>query len=320
MYDIITIGGATEDVFITSDQFKISKSTGCPRQLMECLPLGEKIEINNIVFDSGGGATNTAVTCARMGLKTACLTKIGADPAGEEIRRRLQREKIDTKFIVETAKKHTSFSLVIAHPGSDRTILVYRGAASDLKSSELPLNKLSTRWIYLSSLGNKFNLLKRIINHGHHQKIKIAWNPGQEELKQGLRKFKQLGSKFNVLILNKKEAEQLLPTTNIPQLLASLYQEIKTIIAITDGANGAYVYDGQNKFYAPATTHKLVNSTGAGDAFGSALIAGLILKNDLKYALRLAIVNSGSVITKIGAQIGLLPSLPPKLPNTVKEL
>lgn len=320
MYDIATVGSATEDVFIATNKFKIQPNQSPVSPIFGCLPIGEKIEVDNIVFDSGGGATNTAVSCARFGLKTACLTKVGADVAGEELIRQLKKEKVAASFIQKSTNKHTSFSVVLTHPGQDRTILVYRGAASDLKFSDLPLDKITTKWFYLSSLGKKVNLFEQIINYGYHQRIKIALNPGQEELKLGLKKFKKIGSKINVLILNKEEAEQLLPIKDISELLASLYQEIKTTIAITDGANGAYVYDGQNKFYAPATKNKLVNSTGAGDAFGSALIAGLILKNDLKYALQLAILNSGSVITKIGAKNGLLKTLPTKLPNTVKAL
>ena len=61
-FDIITIGSATRDIFMKSEQFKIVEDKSFATGQGECFALGSKIEIKDIVFASGGGGTNTAVT------------------------------------------------------------------------------------------------------------------------------------------------------------------------------------------------------------------------------------------------------------------
>ena len=83
MYDIITFGSAAQDIHVKSKLFKILKDekdfvTGEGL----CLALGSKIEVEDIIFSSGGGGTNTAATFAKQGFKTAYCGAIGADISG----------------------------------------------------------------------------------------------------------------------------------------------------------------------------------------------------------------------------------------------
>ena len=113
------------------------------------------------------------------------------------------------------------------------------------------------------------------------------------------------------LILNKDEAIELVYSSgrkieSIDQLLKKIKAWGPKIIAITEGSRGAWLYDGRKIYHQAAYSVKIVDTTGAGDAFGSTLVAGLILYNDLEKALKLAIINSASVLTEIGAHNGLL--------------
>ena len=78
------------------------------------------------------------------------------------------------------------------------------------------------------------------------------------------------------------------------------------IVVITDGADGAYAFDGKKIYYRKAQNIKGINTTGAGDSFCSAFIWALIKYNDLRLALAAGIINSNNVITEIGAENGLL--------------
>src|SRR3989344_2457449 len=98
MYDIITIGAATRDVFITSTKFKTKRDDNSPTDVDLVLPLGSKINVENIIFESGGGATNAAVTFARQGLKVATLCRVGDDPGGRAIIEALEKEGVDSGF------------------------------------------------------------------------------------------------------------------------------------------------------------------------------------------------------------------------------
>ena len=91
-------------------------------------------------------------------------------------------------------------------------------------------------------------------------------------------------------------------------LIKKLHQFGPSISVITQGAKGAYVYDGKKLLYKSALKNRVVvNTTGAGDAFGSGFVAGLLLfKYNLSRSLSLGICNSGMVVSKIGAQNGLI--------------
>jgi len=79
------------------------------------------------------------------------------------------------------------------------------------------------------------------------------------------------------------------------------------IIAITVGKKGVYAYDGQKIYYQKSALAKVINTTGAGDSFSAAFVASLFYQpENIKKALKWGVLNSASVIDKIGAQKGLL--------------
>jgi sugar/nucleoside kinase (ribokinase family) len=123
-----------------------------------------------------------------------------------------------------------------------------------------------------------------------------------------------------VLIVNKDEAIELVVSNkkyrkksfkflnNIDNLIKIIKFWGSSIVVITNGKFGAYAYDAK-KIYKQAALKekKRMDTTGVGDAFGSSFIAGLELYNEnIQKAMLLGAKNSTSVISKQGAQNGLL--------------
>ena len=80
MYDFITIGSATQDVFIQSDAASIvSVSQPTKKSEFMSFPYGAKTEIADFSKALGGGAVNTATNLAHLGLKTSTIIKLGND-------------------------------------------------------------------------------------------------------------------------------------------------------------------------------------------------------------------------------------------------
>jgi sugar/nucleoside kinase (ribokinase family) len=77
-------------------------------------------------------------------------------------------------------------------------------------------------------------------------------------------------------------------------------------VVITDGKNGAYSFDGQELLHCPIFPGKLVEATGAGDAFATGYLGALMSGQLHDEALRWGAVNSASVIGKVGPTAGLL--------------
>ncbi len=277
-----------------------------------CLPFGAKIDVNQIIFETGGGATNNAVTFARFGkLKTAALTRVGADSSGRDIADALKQDNVDPSFIQIAKREQTAYATILLSGVGERTILVYRGASRTIDADKIFWSNLKARWFYVSSLGGDLTFLKRLISHAHRVGAKIAFNPGGAELNRGAKFLVPLFNKLDWLNMNREEAARLtgIPFAKLKEIFRAVKRFAKNVI-ITDGPRGAYAITSENLFFAPTLKTKPVNVTGAGDAFGSGFITGLIKKNDPVFALRLGTLNADSVIRHTGAKIGIRHSFP----------
>jgi len=324
-YDIITIGTATRDVFLTSPLFKVLrdkrhlKKIGFATGEAQCFALGGKIEIGEPVLATGGGATNSAVTFSRQGLKTAALIKIGEDQAGKDILEELKKEKISVLNLLK-ANTGTAYSTILLAPGGERTILVYRGASEDLTLKEISLNSLKSKWAYVSPGKMSLETISRIFNHFHKNKTFIAFNPSKYFIEMGLKKLKPFLEKTKVFILNREEASYLTGVDyhKEKEIFKKLDESVNGIAVMTDGSNGVLVSDCCRIYKAGVfEEEKAIDRTGAGDAFGSGFVAGLIQTREkcekglcgvdnIEYAIRLGSANATSVIEYIGAKKGIL--------------
>jgi len=325
LFDIITIGTATRDVFLTGKLFKVIKD---PKHLKkigiltgeaECFALGSKIEIEKPIFTTGGGAANAAVTFARQGLKTASLMKLGKDPEAESLLKELKKEKVFSLPIYDK-ESNTAYSVVLLAPSGERTILVYRGASKDLKISEIPFNKIKSRWAYISPGNIPFPTLLKIYSHLEKQNTLIAINPSKYLIEMGIKKLKPILSKSKVVILNREEASCLTKINyrNEKEIFKRLDKAVLGIAVMTGGPEGVIVSDGRKIYQAGIFKNKkVIDRTGAGDSFGSGFVCGLIRRNEkcdknkcapanLSYAIRLGTANATSNLEKIGATEGLL--------------
>ncbi len=320
MYDIITIGSATSDIFITSKHFQIIKSDEFQTGVAECVPLGSKVEIDKIVRTTGGGGTNTASTFASLGFKTSVITKIGNDDAGDDVLRDLIKHNVRTEFVKKDSKAQTGFSVLLTAQDGERTALVFRGVSKNFRETDIPFSKLKAKWLYITSLGGNLVLAKQIIKSARAKNTLVCFNPGVPELQKGLTSFKEIMGDLTILNLNLEEAQILAKTNtkNIKELCKKLSHPGMTLI-ISDGPKGAYAHLDGITWFAKPLGKKAISRTGAGDAFGSGVVAGLAKEMGIDEALKVGIVNAESVIGSYGAKIGIIKSWPSKsLMNKIK--
>ena len=203
--------------------------------------------------------------------------------------------------------------LILLTPAGERTILVYRGASDDLKIKEIPFKKLDCRWAYISPGNTPYPVIEKLFNYFSKNKTLIAFNPSRYFLDMGIKKLKPLLNKTKVAILNREEAASLtgINYQKEKEIFKKLDKVIDGIAIMTEGNKGVLVSDGKNIYKAGIFKGRLVDRTGAGDAFGSGFVAGLIKsqifdEKAIKYAIRLGSANATSVIENIGAKEGIL--------------
>lgn len=309
MYDLITVGDSTYDIFIKPHEAEILRSTKSvslrvPYEKLLCFAYGDKIEVENVQYSLGGTACNVAVGAARLGLKTGLMSFCGADEMGEKIKSLIEKENIDLVNFITDKKIHSTYSFILRYR-NDRTILVYR---DKFDYTKMKVGKVkNTKWLYLSSLGSGYE--KDAISLAAEKNIKIAINPGKKQLEEKKKEFMLLLKLAKIVFLNKEEAEMLLGA-RFPLTIEEIYYKISGLgikkAIVTDGANGAYAKVDKKIIYQPAKSAKVVETTGAGDAFASGFLAIYIKEGDVKKSLLQGVKNGASVVEQIGAQAGLI--------------
>lgn len=305
MYDVITVGSNTLDVFVKTDSELVEIKNKNTTEELLAYPLGSKILISELDFMIGGGGTNTAVTFSRLGMKTGYLGKIGKDENGLKIYKLLKEENIE---FLGALGGVSGYSIILDSIEDDRTILTYKGCNNDLSFKELKLSKLSTKWFYFASMmGESYETLKKLAVHANKKHIKIAFNASHYLAEKGFDHLKTILENTTVLILNKKEAEFIAGKGEVEALAQRLKLKNMDYVVITDGRKGAHCFDGKTLCSVkPAKKIKIKETTGAGDAFASTFIAGLAMNKKVEDCLRMAAINSESVIQDYGAKNILL--------------
>lgn len=307
-YDVVTVGAAVLDIFMRSDKFKVVQSDDLPGGIAMCQVYGGKMEVEQVVITTGGGATNTAVSFAKKELKTAVIAEMGNDPQSLLVHKELEEAGVDTRYLVQEADETTAVSVILIADDGGRSIMVHRGAAAMLSRRDLPIEDLETKWLYISSLGGNIELLSTLINWAHQKKIRVAFNPGTKELEHK-DKLIQLLAKVEILFVNREEARGLWGIDfsdealwNSPQSLPGAHVSV-----ITDGARGGKVsIAGKVQFYSGDKVKKVVDTTGAGDAFASGFVAAVAYGKSYESAIEWGKKNATAVLGAVGAKKGLL--------------
>ncbi len=325
MLDVITIGTVTVDIFIKADFLKTVtdkkhlEKIGFPTGQAQCFSFGSKIEIKEPIIEMGGGAHNSAITFSRAGLKTTALFNVGSDKNGDLMIEEFIKNGVDPLAIVDDGKK-TGVSYILLDKSGERTILVYRGSSGDIENKEIPFNKLNARWAYISPGSIPNAVLSKIFYLLKKNKVKIAINPSKDMIAGGIKRCHPFLKEASVVIMNKEEASYLTKTSfeNKEKIFEKLDEYVPGIVVMTDGKNGATVSDGRFIYTSGIFKEKkVVDRTGAGDAFGSSFVAGLIETDEqcirgicnpkkIEFALRRGAANATAVIEKIGATPGIL--------------
>jgi sugar/nucleoside kinase (ribokinase family) len=237
---------------------------------------------------------------------------IGAEGTGSLVVKELEAAGVDSEFITRDKINHTALSVIVSLKERDHTMFLYRGANDFLKV--IDWRPLKTKWFYLTSLtGESGEVIPELFSYVRAHGIKIAWNPGSEQLEKGYYELEAYLDVTDILILNHDEAKQLIfskvknpKIRTMEEILSELYEMNHKLVVVTDGEKGSYVYDGKKVYFEPSSGGKPVETTGAGDAYGSTFTAGQILGMSIKDSMKMAATNAGSVVRNIGAWQGLM--------------
>jgi len=282
MYDLVSIGSITKDIFLRTDRGKIFQ-TPQDKLAPEWLgfELGEKICLNEIFTTVGGVATNLSIGVNRLGLRSALL-----GPA------------------------QAAVSVIVVDQKTGERVIFYEKSSGKINLGKL--RKIKTKWLSVASLtGNWSREAGEILAYTKNNKAKLVLAPSTSMIRDGYKNLKKLLASAEIIFLNKNEAAEIAyneknKNTSTSNLIELLHKLGPKIVCLTDGTRGAWASDGQKVYYSPIKKVKTVDVTGAGDAFVSGFLGIYLKGGDIKKSLKMGIENSANVVKYIGTTKGLL--------------
>lgn len=307
--DVLVVGDVLTDTFIKLIDENAWTAEG-ENGLNITMPFGMKVPFEHAETIAGvGNSANAAVSLVRLGHSTGLVANIGNDKGGREIIDAFHEHKVDTRFVHLNGGKKTNHHYVLWYK-DDRTILInhehYDYHWPRFRKIDVP------KWMYLTSIGaNTLEYHDDITEFlEDHPDVKLMFQPGTFQISSGAERLARLYKRTEVVVLNREEAVQVTGGSheNMHELLDKMHALGPKIVAISDGPNGAFMSDGSHRFMIPLYPDPAppVERTGAGDAFASTLLAGLLHGLSLEDAARWAPINSMNVVQHVGAQEGLL--------------
>ncbi len=304
IFDVICIGAALVDM--------VAQVTRYPAD-------DDEVFVSDLTLLSGGAAANTAYACAKIGLSTAFIGKLGGhDAFGNKILNDFKEVNVDTKFIKYSEHHGTGSAYIALNKRGDRRIYAHSGAANYLSKEDLLEKELiNTKIIFLSSLKNLEPFIEAAII-GRNNKIPVVLNPGMLIIDQGLKNIKKLLEKIDFLILSQNEYASLfnieecdLNEDLIQEKSSTLFKLGIQVIITTLGKKGALLLTSSRaELLPPLKLKSLIDTTGAGDAFSAGFVYGLVQNINLKFEhlknnVKIGNFVAGNCIQELGARNGI---------------
>ncbi|WP_082232443.1 sugar kinase [Halobacillus massiliensis] len=278
---------------------------------------------------AGGAEFNFAIGCARLGLNTGWISRLGNDEFGKFIRNFARGEGIDVSNVELVDGYPTSLNFKeIREDGSGKTFY-YRQNSPTNALTEHTLNTEALRNCRILHISGVFAaidpkknipLLKRAITIAKDHGAQISLDPNirlklwtKQEAKAGL---SELLPYVDILLTGEEEADLLFNTHEPNQLIANCNQLGITTVAVKKGEKGAIVHsNGQWADQEAVSPGKVVDTVGAGDGFDAGFIYGTLKGWTLERTLKFANIIGSMVVSVYGDNEGL-----PELDDVLMEL
>lgn len=339
----LTIGGATVDsiALIASERVERMTMRNAASSFL-LLEEGRKTEALEISNHCGGGAVNTAVAMARLGLDVSTIVKLGQDERADTILSKLAAEGVSTRWAARDPSLPTGASVMISSHERDAVIFTFRGANTLLNDKDLRDDAFGVDLVHIAHLSNQSaDCFPKIIAKAKANGAFVSTNPGVRQLSSRPEAALDSLPKIDVLSLNRTEADALVPILvgrfgeggpalplkrgeqppaivarglsgggfeiSLAQFFIALHKLGLARIILTDGSSGAVASSAAGIVHCPVAPASAVAGTaGAGDAYAATCAAMLAQGASLGEALQAGAVNSASVITHADTQTGLL--------------
>ncbi len=254
----------------------------------------------------GGSAANTIYALAQLGLRAGFLGAVGDDDAGRTLLESFRSVGVDTSGIVIKPRVKTGRVLGFIDAQGRRTLYIEPGANSVLRKADIDLSYIARTWgVHLASfVGREQWAIQCELVRALPSKTVVSFAPGALLARRGLRTLLPVLKRTHVLFLNKRELEMLTHTSDLQVGAHTLLKAGPQIVAVTLGQEGSYVTDGRHTYRVEAPrVRRIVDTTGAGDAFAAGFLYGLFEGQKLRACAELGTQLARHALGTFGGRV-----------------
>lgn len=258
----------------------------------------------------GGSAANTLIAISQLGGKGFYSCKVADDETGQFYLSDLKSEGLESNLCTQKLQEGISGKcLVLITPDADRTMNTYLGISQGFSKEQIvPESIAKSEYLYIegylvtSPTGKEAAIEAKKIAAEKGTKVSITLSdPGVVEyFKSGFEDI--IGKGVDLLFCNEAEALAFSGTDNFEHAVAKL-KEITKTMAITRGAQGAYIFDGNKEIEVLAPEVEAVDTNGAGDLFAGAFLYAITNGHSFGEAGKIACACSSKLVTQFGARL-----------------
>jgi len=266
---------------------------------------GEESFITGYTEAPGGSAANAIVGLARLGHSVGYVGKVGSDREGKFLLKSLKDEGVDTRGVIVSKEGRSGVVVGFVDERGERTMYVDPGVNDTLCFEEVDEGYVNNaEFLHVTSfVGERpFEAQRRLIQS--LSDVRVSFDPGGLYARRGFEALRPVLKRSYVVFPNEMEL-RLLTGRGCEEGARALVEEGVSIVAVKLGGMGCYVTDGKEEFLVKAFKVRVVDTTGAGDAFCAGFLHGLLSGKDLYTCGKLANFVAGRKIERAGAREGL---------------
>jgi ribokinase len=265
---------------------------------------GEESYIFSMGETPGGSAANTIVGLSRLGARTGFVGKVANDNEGQLLLDDFRREGVNTDGITVDEEGHSGTVSAFVDRNGERALYVHPSVNDTIAFEQINLDYVrQTNFLHLTSMDEKpFQAQKKLIEAVPN--VKVSFDPGEIYARKGLAKLMPIIKRSFVVMPSENELK-MLTKKEFKDGAETLLDEGAHIVAVKLGEKGCYVTDGEKRHVIKPYSTRLIDTTGAGDAFCAGFLFGLIKKKELYECGRLGNFVASQCISKMGARTGL---------------
>ena len=261
-----------------------------------------KLPITDYVVSCGGQVTTALATCVAMGLRASYIGTTGSDDNGRRMRGELTRLGIDiTHGLVRDAANPFAVILLDNREG-ERIVLWRRDPGVALEAHDVDGDVIrAARLLHVDDVDLDASVAAARI-------ARERGLPVTSDIEQTAERVRALIDAVTVPIFAEHVPAALTGETDMGRALTALRRPHHSMMAVTLGARGAMLLEGERLHHEAGVHVKTVDTTGAGDVFRGAFIHALLRGDPPRDILRFANAAAALSCTKVGA-MSSVPSL-----------